>query len=277
MAARGIRRIAAALLLAWSAASAAQSEATRVVETVNARDVGSTGWRRVRIDIINDRTVVRAFIVVNVWRRSGGEVRTLFHLEQPPGLAGTSYLEIERTAAASAFEVFLSLPTSRGRVLTIAPENLGDGLLGADFAYSDLRMLLPVGAKYRFVGRTRMLGRAAVILEATPNADAQLPWTRARFFVDSSIGFVLGADTASGPQVKRMRVDKLACRDGVWTAEQMTMISAPGRSTRITLLAAAFHIDGAAPALFDERELAQAGKRIASLDAPLQRQGGAGR
>jgi hypothetical protein len=277
MAVRGMRRIAAALLLAWSAASAAQNEAGRVVGVVNGRDLGSTGWRRVRIDIINDRAVVRTFIVVNVWRRSGGEVRTLFHLEQPPGLAGTSYLEIERTAAASALEVFLNLPTSRGRVLTIAPENLGDGLLGSDFGYNDLRMLLPAEASYRFAGRTTMLGRVAVILEATPNAGAPLPWTRARFFVDPSIGFVLGADTARGRELKRMRVDRLACREGVWTAEQMTMTSAPGRSTRITLLAAAFHIDGASEALFEERELAQAGRHIASLGAPAQRQESAGR
>jgi len=261
------------LALAFVASGTPEMTAAQIVAAVNARDVGSTGWRRVRIDLIDNGVTTRTFAVVNVWRRTtSAEVRTLFHLEEPPGLAGTSYLEVEHPGEGTEFGVFLNLPTSRERVLTIAPENLGDGLLGSDFGYSDLRMLLP-SASYRVTGWTTMLGHDAVILEATPADRAHVPWTRARYYIDPLISFVLGVDTFTETAVKRMRVETLENRDGVWTASRMTMTSARGRLTQIRLLGAMFRVGGVAASIFEPGGLPHAGARIASMTAGRQPSG----
>jgi len=242
-------------------AATATAFSAGLVDAVNARDAGAPGWRRVRVDIVDGGRVSRSFLVVNLWRRDGVESRMLFLLEAPEGLAGTSYLEIERAGAGDAgeLEVFLSLPTSGGRVLTIREEDLGDGLLGSDFTYADLRMLLPrSGVTWKSAGASRLEGRAVTMLDGVAHPGAPVPWQRARFYIDPSIAFVVGVDYFAGSSaapVKRMRVERMRRIDGVWTAEEMTMTAAGGRLTRITLLEARFHQPHANAAAFEPAAL----------------------
>lgn len=242
-----------------------------VVGACNARDAGAPGWRRVRIDLLDGETITRTFTVVNVWQRGPRSVRTLYYLEQPTALAGTAYLQIEDLD--TDLSVFLYLPTSNGHVLSVASEDLGEGLLGSDFAYTDLQTLLPVRRyRYRAVNRMRLLDRPAVAVEASPDTGLEVGWSRATFFIDEESAVLIGADyyfpalvsSPSREPGKRMRVERMERVDGVWTATRMAMTTAR-RQTRITLLEARFHLGAIDASLFELESLPHLQRSLEAL------------
>jgi hypothetical protein len=222
--------------------------ADAIVRAYNARDFGAPGWRRVSVELLNAGRLVRSFDVVNVWRRTGASVDTLYLLNAPLGLRGTAYLQRE-AEAVGGFGVDLYLPTAKGRVIALGGDMLAHGLLGSNFSYEDLRWLLPQESiQYRVAGATSMLGRRAVLLDARCAPGTCAGWRRARFYLATEDRFLVGADyfaadDAGSPPFKRLRVE-LATRAGnVWTAQRMRMDAANQQSTVITLRA--FHFGGA--------------------------------
>lgn len=217
----------------------------------NGRDVGSPGWRRVSLELLNGVEVARSFTVVTLWEGRGDEVRTLFYLEWPPGLKGTSYLLSERGAGAL---VNIFLPAGERRVLEVAPDDLDEGLLGSDFTYNDMRVLLPPeGYDYRLAGQTILAGRPAWAVDAVPtkpDARRATGWGRARLYLARDFPFLLGADyferegggTASVRPLRSMRVEALEQRDEVWTATRIRMYGGEGRASLLTLDDARFKV-----------------------------------
>lgn len=238
-------------------AGADRTDALTLVKDYNARGLGSPGWRRVSLDLLNDSRVARSFVVVNLWERRADEVNTLFYLEQPAGLTGTSYLLSEKSRGGTEREikVHIFLPAGERRVLEVAADNLDEGLLGSDFTYNDLRMKLPVqGYRYRLAGRSMLSNRAAWVVEAeaaVPAAERVTKWTRARFYLAHDFPFLLGADYFEPSEtgrtatrlVKRMRVESLEQRGTTWTATRMTMYGKEQHSSVLTLRDARFKLD----------------------------------
>lgn len=216
------------------------------IERYNGRTLGAPGWRRVRIDLLAEGVVTRSFTVLNAWRQDlQGGVQALYFLEAPQPLRGTAYLETERASNSPDLSVHLFLPAGRRAVLAVAPETFGEGLLGSDFSYEDVRLLASrAGVRYRQVGAGRLLGRRAVLIEALRAPPLQASqWKRALLYVDEREPFLLGADFESARGLKRLRVEAIGRVGAVPTATRQLMTTGDGRATRMTLLD--MHVDAA--------------------------------
>ena len=241
--------------------------AAELVRAYNSRNLGAPGWRRVLLELITDDRVTKTFTVVNIWCEPEGEVRTLFLLEGPEGLKGTSYLLRESRDQGQAMRVNLFLPAGERRVLDVAADDFDDGLLGSDFTYNDVRMLLPVrGHSYRVAGRARLLGEPAWVLESEPSAGpsgGETPWALARFYLASDFQFLLGADFygpaeglgAERTLIRRLRVESFKQENGVRTATRMVMGGPDGRFSVLSLQDAHFSVPNLDPQLITADKL----------------------
>ncbi len=232
-------------LLFWTAHSANANELTaqQFIAEFNKRPFGQHGTQHVTLDLINGNTLTKRFKIQNSWRVISDGVDALFLLNQPRGLAGTSYLLRERQKGMS---VYLHLPVGMKRVAALSPAHFGRGLLGSDFSYHDVRFQLPtVGVTYTLAGENQLIGRSTYVLEAKAEGTRQseLGWKLARFQITTKPFFLLGADyyhdPAAGP-IKRLRVNNIAKIEGVWIATEMTMRTAYNRWSRMTLDAVDF-------------------------------------
>lgn len=231
------------------------TDASKIINAYNTRNVGSPGWRRVIMELFTNGSVTRTFTVVNLWFASEDTVSTLFLLESPKGLSGTNYLLREWTNKTPEMRVNLFLPAGERKVLEVAPNNFDEGLLGSDFSYNDIRMQLPMrGYRYTLVGEGVLNAEPVWIVESLPSAPqsrATTSWDRADLYFARDFPFLLGADylrtsedSANGPvMVKQMRVDKLKQIAGSWTAIHMTMYSDQNRRSELTLNDAEFNSD----------------------------------
>jgi hypothetical protein len=210
----------------------------RMVDVYNARALGGPVARRaVALSLLNDNQVVRRFDVVNLWRRTRQGVETLFYLEKPVGLTGTAYLIFEN--AADLMRVALHIPAGRGRVLNLAPELFDQGLLGSDFTYRDLRMLIPTEhTRFVLTGSTTIANRECTIIEAYSLDDHA---SATRYYLDKLHPFLLGADYLKADStdhwrvVKTMRVEALEEVGGIWSATRMIMRVNDGRASLLEL------------------------------------------
>lgn len=217
------------------------SRATDLVHSYNLRKTGSPAWRRVSVLLRSAGSVTRTYTISNFWRTRGDISRTLFFLEEPEGLRGTRYLQIENPSAVQELSVYLYLPAGRHQVLTIAPGSHEQGLLGSDFSYSDLRFRLPVhDCAYRFLGG-ELLGHWPVWKVEAVRSGEDLSWRRAILYFSQDRPFLLGADyyggRDAGPRIllKSMRVEKFRDVGSVRTAVCMTMSTRGGNRTTIVL------------------------------------------
>jgi outer membrane lipoprotein-sorting protein len=244
--------------------------ALALVRAYNARNFGNPGWRRVHLELKSGETVTRSFDIVNLWLRSGAAVRTLFVLERPATLQGTDYLLVEDPADPSEMKVFLHLPAGQRRVLSIQPSGFGEGLLGSDFGYGDLRLLLPVdGYDYRSVGRQTLLGESVWAVDAVPTTSATAPiatWARARLYFLERAPMLLGTDSFANAgdrqPAKRMRVLGFKQVDGAWTETRIAMTAAEGHSSVLTLSDFRPSVPAIERALFEPQALPSAAERL---------------
>lgn len=254
--------------------AAAAPDPLALIAAYNARDCGGPGWRRVEIELLNGAEVARAFTVVNLWECERARARTLFYLEAPAGLKGTSYLLSEEEAAAAGEDVrvHLYLPAGERRVLEVSAADFGEGLLGSDFAYSDVRLRLPAaGYEYGLLGRGRLSGLAVWVIEARPSAPAtrrQVAWRRARFYLAQDFPFLLGADYSDGAETvfKSMRVESLRREGRAWTATRIVMYGG-GNSSVLTLKAVRFGLPGFAPHVLTPEGLPSAEENLRTVDS----------
>ncbi len=248
--------------------------ARQIVARYNDRNSGSPGWRRVALQLFTDGIVTREFSTINLWRSENGEMRTLFLLESPKGLAGTGYLLREDVRLPLQMEIDLYIPAGERRVLQVAPSNYSEGLLGSDFSYHDMRMLLPSdGFDYQLVGRSTLLDQAVWIVNAKPltaTARQICACVGAHYFLARDFAFLMGVDyykqaneTNSQPFVaKQMRVESFAQVEGIWTATRMTMFSSDNRLTTLTQHEAHFSVADIDQELFLPQSLSLLGDAV---------------
>jgi hypothetical protein len=249
-----------------------QPAAESLVRSYNARDFGSPGWRRIYLELKNHSRVTRTFSILHLWSQSPREVRSLVHLEAPAGLKGTNYLLLESPQLTHGMELFLYLPAGQRRVLNVKPGRFDEGLLGSDFTYRDLLWRIPTeGYRLRLAGSSRMLNRDVwgVDVEPTkPETAATSSWSRIRYYLAQDPPLLLGADffrdaAATRPD-KRLRTERLAQRDGVWTPTRLVMELDGGRSSVLSLRETAFSSGPFDPALFEADLLTSASERLES-------------
>lgn len=238
---------ACSLLLAVGAppaASAAAAEtdpqARRLIEAYNARELGSPGFRKVKLELRNGETVTQTFLVINVWERRETGVQTAFVLEEPPNLKGTNYLLVETPSDPRGMEVYLHLPAGRRRVLSVQPSHFDVGLLGSDFGYRDVRMTIPLaGSDFRLAGSDKMLGRPVRVVDVLDRGPGAA-WPRSRLYLSEEPPMLLGFDRFADPEAdapaKWMRVQGLQEVDGAWTETRIVIWSGAERSSVLSLL-----------------------------------------
>ena len=265
--------ISAAALLCCQVPNAISKTSTdplTLLRSHNARELGSPGWRRVLLEMRTGTEVTRSFTIWNYWSRDDSGVATLFVLEEPDGLKGTSYLLREGGGSEGGMEVYLHLPAGRGRVLRVVPGRYNEGLLGSDFGYNDVRMLIPThGFAFRLTGMANCLDRPAAMIDAVPTTTVEVrqptAWARTRLYLSADPPLLMGVDyhgATDGPPVKRMRVRAIARFDGVWTATVMEMSDGKGRSTFLKLRDAGFRITSPAPDLLNPANLPALARRV---------------
>jgi outer membrane lipoprotein-sorting protein len=218
-----------------------------LVDQYNRRDLGTPAWRRVVLKLVNNQQVSRTFTVVNLWLDMDRQVRTLFLLEDPSGLRGTNYLLMEDRGGLqdSDMKIFLQLPAGQRLPLEINSGSFNEGLLGSDFNYNDMRMLMPAaGYEYRMVGQSTLLDTPAWVIEATPSSKATLKKharSSALYYLAQDFPLVLGVDVFDGTKTgeqgwaKRMRVQSFEKIEGIWTATRITMTAPGGRASILEL------------------------------------------
>jgi hypothetical protein len=257
---------------AGAAGEPPEARARQLVEAYNTRPFGNPGWRRVRLELRTRDEVTRDFVVENAWSQSGNVVRTVFVLDLPQGLRGTDYLLVEDPAEPAGMKVFLHLPSGSGRILTIRPSRFGEGLLGSDFGYRDLRMRIPTtGYAFHLAGRQALANESAWLVDAvpvTPAAQQSAQWGRSRYYLSARDPVLLGADffPAAGDTrpAKQLRVQGYRRIGGAWTETKMVMSAADAHSSTLTLedFNAALAYDAG---LFEPDGLPAAARRLAAL------------
>jgi hypothetical protein len=258
--------------LAGPAAEVSARQALALVAAYNQRPFGNPGWRRVRLELRSGDAMTRSFTVVNVWSRQERVVRTLFALELPEKLRGTDYLLVEDPGEPSGMQVYLHLPAGRRGVLRIQPNAFGEGLLGSDFGYRDLRMLIPTaGCRLALGGRSALGNEAAQVVDSVPEAAALRavsPWGRTRYYLAERAPVLLGADYFTGAAdarpAKQLRVLGYRRIDGAWTETRMVMSGQERRSSVLTLIDFKASVPFA-PELFTPAALPSAGARLGAL------------
>ncbi|WP_425100863.1 outer membrane lipoprotein-sorting protein [Tropicibacter sp. S64] len=255
--------VAALLFLAGPALA---EPALDLVTRYNARPIAAHGWQSVDLDLLTGQEITRHFGVINAWSAGGDMVDTLFLLDAPEGLRGTNYLLQEPKGQPDRLDVFLNLPVGLKQVIALEPEQLDEGLLGSDFAYRDIRWLLPeVGVSYALAGEEVIAGLPVTVLDAEVSEDVagQFLWDRARFYLSQEPLFLMGADYLAGDApLKQMRVEDLAQIDGHWIATLMTMRVGPERWSRITLKDVSFTARGYGPEAFTPAALPALGTTL---------------
>jgi opacity protein-like surface antigen len=261
----------APLLSAAQAPAPASPTAQSLVRAYNGRDFGSPGWRRIFLELKSHSKVTRTFSILHLWSQSPGAVRSLVHLEAPAGLKGTNYLLLENPQLAHGMDLFLYLPAGRRGVLHVKPGRFDEGLLGSDFTYRDLLWQIPTeGYRMQLAGRARMLERevwGVDVEPTTPQAAESSSWSRVRYYLAQDPPLLLGADFFRGGKAapdKRLRVESLARRDGIWTPTRMVMRLDAGRSSVLSLHGTSFGAGRFDPDLFEPDLLASAGGRLAT-------------
>jgi outer membrane lipoprotein-sorting protein len=240
--------------------------AEELVQAYNKRNLGSPGWRRVSMELITDNRVTSTFVVVNLWRDFQNEERTLFLLQEPDGLKGTSYLLRENTQSSPEMQVHLFLPAGERKVFEVAHDNFDEGLLGSDFTYNDMRMSLPVkNWRYRITGKTTLVNEPAWVVEAQPvnNSNERTAWSKIRLYLARNFQLLLGADFFANDEgkpeeansSKHMRVQSFKQDNGVWTATRMLMAGSHQRFTVLTLKDARFSTATIDPQIFSPDRL----------------------
>lgn len=234
--------------VAIEAASSSPS-VDRILSAYNSRNIGSPGSREVQMDLFTKQRLTRSFQVLNRWIAEGGEVRTLFLLTNQSGLIGTNYLLREqRNANPPDMKISLFLPAGEQRILEVTPDSFDEGLLGSDFSYSDMRMLLPTrGIQYRLAGEGKLHQERVWAVEAAAQSDEmarQVGWKRARYYFAQNFSFLLGADYFAEPgdsaPRKQMRVDRYEQVRGVWTATKILTTTGEDRYSILSLRNARF-------------------------------------
>ncbi len=246
------------------AAAPTAPTAAQLVQAYNQRNFGLPGWRRVHLQLVTDRQVTQQFTILHLFSRQTGQLMSLVVLEAPAGLRGTDYLLIEDPHEPTGMKLFLHLPAGQERPLAVVPSRFEEGLLGSDFAYSDLRWLIPTGG-YRLVRQGApviIAGRRAWPVEAwvvAPEVRESSLWTMVRYYLGDDPPLLLGADfyrRGEPAPAKQLRVAALARRDGVWTPTRMVMRAGRDRSSVLTLGESRFGQGPADPGLFVPESLA---------------------
>lgn len=211
------------------------------IERFNTRSLGNPGWRQVSITLSSAIGFDDELLVENLWDRQRGVVSTVFSLLLPEGLRGTTYLLREHGLYPQGISVHLLLPVGSQEVVQLSSDCYDEGLLGSNFSYRDMTMLLPTnGFQCQLIGTAMLNDESVDCIDCVEERQAKQKSVR-RLYLASSGDLLLGCDVfsesgASISPLKSMRVLESFQTNGVRTATLMVAYKPDRSITTLRLL-----------------------------------------
>jgi Outer membrane lipoprotein-sorting protein len=161
------------------------------------RQFGRSGSRRVSLNVLTQGKSILTYLIDHIWEMDGQCCRSLMHLTQPAGIAGTSVLMVERPRMYEV-DLWIKLNTSH-RVLEVGRDKVLQHLLGTDFSYEDLRFWYPTdavivesatsverpgGSAWQFAGKRLLPDSRCIRVEIEMRDDGELLATRQEILGD---------------------------------------------------------------------------------------------
>jgi hypothetical protein len=249
-----------ACALAWGLAMAPAAfadEAERLAQAMFDRPAGRdlTTLTRMELTAKGRAPRVRELVAYRV-TRGRGESSNLLRFLEPPDIAGTGLLSIDRADGSN--EQSLYLP-ELDRVRRIAGDRKGGRFVGSDLYFEDLQVRQPDRDQHRLLGKEKLDGVVCEVLESTPRDPADSVYRKRVSWIDPQTLLAHRVDyferddntpTKRWVQLARKRVQ------GYWTVtDSLVTDLSSGHETRMIVQEVLF--DRKLPAkLFTPRALA---------------------
>lgn len=227
--------LSAAVLLqaaAWADEAGAKL-AQAVFDRPTGRDVTTSG----KMELIEGGRAPRVRELVTYRLvRGGGESSVLLRFLEPPDIAGTGLLSVDRADGGN--EQWLYLP-ALDRVRRVAGDRKGGRFVGSDIYFEDLQERKPVRDTHRIIGKETLAGTACDILESVPVDAASSVYRKRVSWVDPATALVHRVDyyekDDKEPSKRWLLVAKKQIQ-GYWTVTESRMTDlATGHQTRVTI------------------------------------------
>jgi hypothetical protein len=217
-------------------AVAAQHDADAWIRSINERDSFRTEFREVLLQLgkpgRSESSPHRTLRIMTLRAVEGDRCRTVFYLAGPWPLTGTAYLLEEQRGRLEPFGIHLHLPFGLRRVIRVDPARRGQGHLGSDFTYDDLKYWLPLeGFAYRHEGEPRRPAGSALLIRGEitlPELAAALGYGWLRMHVDRETRLVHSIEYGVAGESERFRVftaDRFRQADGNWIPGRMQILN----------------------------------------------------
>ena len=249
---------ACALVCGLVLASAAfADEAEQLAQAMFDRPAGRDLTTYTRMELIAKGRPPRVReLVVYRQTRGRGESATLMRFVEPPDIAGTGLLSIDKADGSN--EQSLYLP-ELDRVRRVSGDRKGGRFVGSDLYFEDLQARQPVKDQHRLLGKETVDGVVCEVLESTPQDPAdsvyrkRISWIDPQTLLAHRVDYFERDDATPSKrwlQLARKRVQ------GYWTVTDSRVIDlASGHETRMIVEEVLF--DRKLPArLFTARALA---------------------
>ena len=128
---------------AWGNASARC--ASDLLQRLNSESISAaTCFREISISVGGlgdaESRPGRKLLVRTVYRRQDEVTQMAFCACSPFFLQGIAFLLVQKKGRVDPFEMHIFLPYGKRQVITVGSERRGEGLLGSDFSYDDLKL-----------------------------------------------------------------------------------------------------------------------------------------
>lgn len=187
------------------------------------RDFGASGFREVTLDVFNGNVAMCSYSIYHVWIVQRAECSSIYYLTDPPALAGTALLLVERSDREQT-DVWLRLRTAP-EPLRLEPSRSRQFMLGTDFTYDDLRFWLPVAwSRIEITGQAVCHDEPAILMSTSASlADEQVCTLRIALHEKCWLPLHIEWVNEAGECVKMYAARHLTCIQNIWTPTEIAV------------------------------------------------------
>lgn len=199
-----------------------------IATRINARKDGKAVVSRLGMELIDRRGKKRERVTRSFRKYYGEEKRTAIFFESPKNLKDTAFLTYDYPEADRDDDQWLYLPAMR-KVRRISAAHRGDGFLGTDFTYEDIKKGSKVGIKehtWRTTGEEEVDGHHCYVVDSLPISEKigkELGYSRVVLWIDSKIWMIRKSafwDIRGNP-LKIVHAREIREVQGIWTVHRL--------------------------------------------------------
>ena len=215
----------AGLLLAWMSPLYAAKDATDVILCAQ-KNVPPVSWQRIQLSTRDAQGALQTLNAeVFAKRHEDGGVRVLVRVTAPKDLEGASFLLLNNQPKN---DVYLYLPAF-GKVRQVTRDMVSGPVLGTDLSYEDFERLYGLSFKSTLnrIDDEEVDQHKSYVLEGTPPADAEMPYSRVLIYVDQETCVPLKTEVFSGgdtpSHVISAVADRISHDNHYWIPREITV------------------------------------------------------